>query len=237
MFKPKYLLTTTVGNTSKCHLLGADDYRARKLKEPLQPFVLKTNKQHVDAIEAQYHAITADLQGLNAWRYSRNITGGNQEFMEAVTFQHYLETQTLISFKEAQARIAAMCKSKDEGPEAGLDTVNLTISDYILGVFDMVGEIMRFAITTMATTGELPSTDGRSVLTDLRQLRSMLESLEVEYSAPLGYDISKKMGVMQTCVEKVENALYGLTVRGAERPKGWMPDISQARGGEEIEGY
>jgi hypothetical protein len=37
-------------------------------------------------------------------------------------------------------------------------------------------------------------------------------------------------------VDKVEKALYGLTVRGSERPKGWMPDM----GGDmrpEVESY
>ena len=41
-------------------------------------------------------------------------------------------------------------------------------------------------------------------------------------------DVEKKLDIMQASVEKVEKALYGLTVRGAERPKGWMPDVSDA---------
>jgi hypothetical protein len=38
---------------------------------------------------------------------------------------------------------------------------------------------------------------------------------------------------MNTCVEKVETAVYGMIVRGRERPKGWVPDLSEDRGAVE----
>lgn len=172
--------------------------------------------------------------------------------MEALTFQHYLETQELISYEESVTRLAQL------GGEGG--AVLLTPSDYILGVFDMVGELMRFSITAIATSGQLPtstsrpdqdtqmtdastdiSTQGpemeeRDVLTDLRNLRIHLERLDASSDGSIGRDISKKMGVMQVCVQKVENALYGLIVRGSERPKGWVPDLNTSAR-EEIEGY
>jgi hypothetical protein len=170
--------------------------------------------------------------------------------MEAATFQHYLETLQLMSYEEAVSQVAEL------GGEGG--KVTLTPEDYLLGIFDMTGELMRFAITAMATSGKLPGgephaestpqrsstsaqqTSGapsRNILTDLRELRALLEKLNVPYGTRFGKDVSKKMGVMQTCVEKVENALYGMVVRGSERPKGWLPDLNQGPGGEEIEGY
>jgi hypothetical protein len=137
----------------------------------------------------------------------------------------------------------------------------------------MTGELMRFAITAMATSGELPSpapesqddnpsaakvsrsegeaggdamevdaaagagaaTSNRNILTDLRQLRSALESLNTSGTGPFGKEADKKAEVMRQSVEKVERALYGLIVRGAERPKGWMPDLSESRA-VEVEG-
>jgi hypothetical protein len=45
----------------------------------------------------------------------------------------------------------------------------------------------------------------------------------------LGKDAEKKMEVMKTCVEKVEAAVYGMIVRGRERPKGWVPDLAPDR--------
>ncbi|KAG9548660.1 Translin, partial [Aureobasidium melanogenum] len=208
----------------------------RKLAQPLPAHVNKNNAQYYDIIKDRYNIVSADLQGLNAWRYARNITGGNQEYMEAAIFQHYLTTGTLLTYEESVEQLRTL------GGEGG--PVQLTVEDYLLGVFDMTGELMRFSITTMATDGKLPSVESndntasadkmdvdvqpgshRDVLTDLRALRSELESLNVGFGSSFARDVDKKMDVMQTSVEKVEKALYGLVIRGRERPKGWMPDL------------
>ena len=155
--------------------------------------------------------------------------------MEAVSFQHYVETQQLITYEEAQAKIAR--------------GISLTEDDYILGLFDLTGELMRFAITGMATNGALPrgsahdpGNEGNDILSDLRSLRAAFETLDVTHSSadgsPLKRDLEKKMEVMKTSVEKVENAVYGMIIRGKERPKGWVPDMgSEERGREAVESY
>jgi hypothetical protein len=224
------------------------------LGEPVPPFAVKSNTQYWDTIQKQYQAIAGDLQGLNRHRY-RQITGGNQEFMEALSFQHYLETQTLISYEASQARVTAM------SGEGG--AVQLTPEDYVLGIFDMVGELMRFSITSMATNGKLPAGKPnlnkklkrddsaeqasdemeideqspasaeapapRDILSDLRELRLQLEMFDPPRGEKFYFDTEKKMTVMRECVDKVEKALYSLTVRGKERPKGWLPGASEDR--------
>lgn len=167
--------------------------------------------------------------------------------MEAVSFQHYLHTQHLITPTAAAAKLPA--------------AVVLSEDDYLLGLFDLVGELMRFAITSMATTGEVPSGASsaspslspsvssqdpkqgtRDIVTDLRCLRTHFEALNTTGAAgggaALGREVEKKMGVMKTCVEKVENAVYGMIVRGRERPKGWVPELREEGGGREgVESY
>jgi hypothetical protein len=162
--------------------------------------------------------------------------------MEAMAFQHYLETQRLVPLEYARKKLADM--------SSGSNSVMLTESDYVLGVFDMVGELMRFAITAMAigrqiaTAAQPGSTEAdetntaseqrvpRSVLSDLWELRSCLELLDVSGSS-LARDYGKKVGVMRESVEKVEKASYSQVVRGSERPKGWVPDLEDRR--EEVE--
>lgn len=144
---------------------------------------------------------------------------------------------SILSYDEAATQVR---KLDPEGPG-----VVLSMEDYLLGIYDMTGELMKYAITAMATNGALPtispaedqvSEDApattRDILTDMRELRSALEALDAG-QGPFARDVEKKMDVMRASVEKVEKALYGLTVRGAERPKGWMPDISD--GGRTVE--
>ncbi len=246
--------------------------RVRNIGQPVPAFVHKSNAQYWDTIQKQYSSIASDLQSLNAHRYAHNITGGNQEFIEALSFHHYLETQSLISYDEAKAKIAELSNSelKEGESQQNHDAVPLSPEDYILGICDMTGELMRFSVTSMATNGKLPagrakatptskspaaaetgdkmeigsqepasaeSQKPRTVLDDLRSIRLQLEMFEAPSGPKWVFELeTKKMPVLRECVDKVEKALYGLTVRGSERPKGWMPDMSSDRRAE-VESY
>lgn len=84
---------------------------------------------------------------------------------------------------------------------------------------------MRFGITTIAMRGDV-----KKMLQDLRELRMHFEGLDTSAgNGLLGKEVGKKMGVMRTCVEKVEVAVCSLIVRGSERPKGWIPEFSTER--------
>lgn len=215
-------------------------HSVRQLRSDIPSNVAKENTTRLSSIGDLFRSTSGDVQGINAWRYQRQVSGGVQEFMEAVSFQHYLETQTLVTYEDAKQKIPG--------------SVDLTEDDYLLGIFDLVGELMRFAITAMATNGSLPGSTPESgepgagvsdsnILTDLRSLRTYLEALDTTSStssgSALGRDVEKKMGVMKTCVEKVENAAYGMIIRGRERPKGWVPDLAEdaRRGAEPVESY
>lgn len=175
-------------------------------------------------IRGLFQGIVPDLQGINTYRYRSNITGGIQEFMEALLFQHYLETQHLLNYEGAASKL----------PEGIL----LTYEDYVLGVFDMTGELMRFAITYMATNGKLPGTKGgnasnSSILTDMQHLRTELEGLDTGASYALNKEFAQKLKTTRTSTEKIENGVYSMIVRGKERPKGWRPDVSLSDGPRE----
>lgn len=202
----------------------ADRSRVRRLKSEMPSKISSEVQERALTIQKQFLSVTPDLAGINAWRYQRQISGGIQEYMEAISFEHYLCYQSLITIDEASKSLPA--------------GVDLTGDDYVLGLFDLVGELMRFAITTMATTGSLPgskgseeSADGRDILMDLRLLRTSFQALDTTScgSTGLGKDVEKKMEVMRTCVEKVETAVYGMIIRGRERPRGWVPDLVDER--------
>ncbi|RDA93243.1 hypothetical protein CP533_6486 [Ophiocordyceps camponoti-saundersi (nom. inval.)] len=168
-------------------------------------------------------SVKTDLQDENRDRYSWQMRG-MEELVEALSFSHYLRTQRLITPEEAQAAIPA--------------EVSLTTRDYLFGVLDLFGELMRFATvhreavlptTTSLRTrhhdgqgdGERKESQSRPVLRDLQELACTFEALPPAASAKDWYS---KLEAMRQSVRKVEDLGYGLVVRGSERPAGWLPD-------------
>ena len=196
-------------------------FRVRNLRQPLPPNIVNVISPYQTQIRDLFLGISPDLQQSNAHRYQRQISSGIQEYIEAISFQQYIQTQRLLELDQAQNLIPG--------------GVLLTEPDYLMGIFDMIGELMRFAIIGMATGGlvsgsmnkfeEDQNGRGQDILTDMRALRMDLERLDLQGSG-MKRDVERKMEVMQNCVEKVEKASYGLKIRGQEKPKGWIPDLT-----------
>ena len=176
------------------------------------------------------------MSSLNTYRYQRNISPAIQEFIEAASFNHYIQYQKLISIDEVRNMLPK--------------EILVTEEDYVMGLFDLTGEIMRFAVTgfsagnmasssdnTQGEDGERPklglATSQTDLVTDIQSMRSHFEKMSIPKRHELFRDYGKKTEVMQNSVEKVERAAYGILVRGSERPAGWMPDVS----GVEVESF
>ena len=183
----------------------------------LPQFIAQDLAQHTLQIEALFKSIlpdiSADTNTLSAYRYQRNISAAIQEYLEAVSFRHYITTGTLLSIAQAQTALPA--------------GILLTLADYFGGILDLIGELMRLGITIIATTA--PALDNNPtqtprILSDLREFRRFFDAIDLD-RGPLGEELNKKMVTMRTSVDKVEKAVYGMFVRGRERPPGWVPDV------------
>ncbi|ORY57925.1 Translin [Pseudomassariella vexata] len=187
--------------------------RVRKLNQPVPERLAAEIQGRVKEIKELLNTIEADVQGINRYRYPLICL---EEFVEAVSFMHYLQHQTLITPAQSEDELKV--------------NIPFTHADYVYGIFDLTGEMMRFAISVTALTGSMPGdSKGRTILTDLQEVSSMLQILPPLSSK----NWSKKVDVMVEQVKKVERVGYGVTVRGNERPKGWMPDMNEAVGGRE----
>ncbi|RAQ45569.1 translin-associated factor TraX [Aspergillus flavus] len=198
--------------------------RIRKLNAPLPENITKETQSRFTQIQSLFTNALPDLTGPNKWRYQRQLSGAIQEYIEALSFHHYLTSQTLITLPEVRTKLPA--------------EILVTEEDYLLGLFDLTGEMMRFAVTALsagsvASEGKKMglSREQNGIVVDLREMRSLFEGLSVSRRHNLIKDLGKKMEVMQGSVEKVERAAYGILVRGSERPAGWMPGLSG--GGDE----
>lgn len=204
-------------------------------------------------------AIAPEIQGINRYRYSRSLMC-LEELVEALTFAHYLKTQTLIGHDQLAVAVEALTRQgaapEDEvmtdardtpatpgKPEqAEAPTISLTQDDYLYGVFDLTGEMMRFATTSTALTGAMASggasddtDEPRTIVQDMHELGSFFEMLPVAPGNRFAWE--KKLEVTRQSVQKVERLGYDRIIRGSERPKGWVPDLSAGDQGasEELE--
>lgn len=212
----------------------------RKIDEQLPQDIQKEVDARLAEIAKLLATIAPEVQGINRHRYSRSLIC-LEELVEALTFYHYLKTQTLINpeqlgpiiqslIQQGTEQSAAESTAEDQvmenaAPAEKLPTIELTDDDYLYGVFDLTGEMMRFATTSSALTGKMASgsegEDARDIVQDMHELGSMLEMLPVRR-----YQWEKKLEVTRQSVQKVEKLGYDLKVRGSERPKGWVPDLS-----------
>lgn len=199
--------------------------RATEVGKELPPRVAKEVTQRFENIRALFAKVAPDVSGKNAWRYFYQLSPGIQEYVEARTFEHYLRKQELITPEDLQR---------------GVENVMVCDEDYILGVFDMTGEVMKFAVKNISTAATLKQQDQQqgqehqapslppsaaAIVVDVRCLRALLEEMAIPSSHGLRFQFQKKLEVTRTSVEKIERAAYGVLVRGSERPTGWVPEI------------
>ncbi|KAK4084621.1 uncharacterized protein Triagg1_1101 [Trichoderma aggressivum f. europaeum] len=184
--------------------------QSKKIVKELNKDFPKGIQQDVDTrlgeISKLLSTVTADLRSINRYRYGYSMKC-LEELVEALSFAHYLRHQKVITLEETQAATPA--------------DVVLTPHDYMYGLFDLFGELMRFATVTTAQSGQLVGDYDRNILGDIQELGCAFELLP---QIPTK-DFRNKMEVMRQSINKVEKLGYGLVVRGSERPKGWVPDM------------
>merc|ERR1719470_30613 len=110
-------------------------------------------------------------------------------------------------------------------------SVTVPQSEYILGLADLTGELMRNAINSLGS-GHM---DVCFTLLDILQNMSDGFNRLPRHGAPR--DIGQKVYTLKQSCKKVENACYAISVRGSEIPKNHLADIfSQQRDEGHMEG-
>lgn len=132
----------------------------------------------------------------DVWRFQKSYSPGIQEFIEAVTFEGYIFTGKIPTIEQVQSQ--------------NMDTP-ITMSDYLLGVLDLTGELMRRAVTYPTTR-----------LAILNTLRHISVQFEMFYGpgsvgkSSASSDFTTKRKVLRSSCRKVEEIWYQQNVRGNE---------------------
>ncbi|PSR73170.1 hypothetical protein PHLCEN_2v10982 [Hermanssonia centrifuga] len=170
-------------------------------------------REKLREVHAIFASIRDEVRGDRFWRYQRNVSPGLQEYIEALSFAHYLETGKLVSYDEVQ---------KSLSDEEGVPFFPLPLEDYLLGLSDLTGELMRYAISSISRRGG--RTKASEVCTFVRGCKGDFEAL-----TPYFRELRKKQVVTSQSLEKIEDeiAAYAIAVRCSEYdlPPELMDDI------------
>jgi hypothetical protein len=96
--------------------------------------------------------------------------------------------------------------------------VSVPPSEFMLGIADLTGELMRTAIMSVSE-GDL------DYLVTISNFLRIIHDAFAAYGNTAGRELTRKMFTLRQSLEKVENACYTLKVRGAEIPKHMLVDI------------
>ena len=168
-------------------------------------------------------AIAEELLGVDPWLHTSAFSPGLQEFVEALSYYVYLRRGQLVGLNEAQSWLEF---PEQEGGGAGV-RVPLSQLNYVLGVGDLTGELMRMCITAVgAGQQEIPL-----------QLLPFITSIYCGFqSLPhIARDISQKLRTMRSSVAKIETACYTLQIRGSEIPRHMLGDVFQSAASRDTE--
>ena len=172
--------------------------------------------------------IADELVGEDPDKYHSAYSPGVQEFVEAITYYMFLKSGKLISLEETRKYLTFQMEAKeqatDNAEEAKGDSdkemevedseliLPLDPLDYVLGVADLTGELMRMCINAVGSGNlqELPF----EILPFVRAVHCGFQSLR-----PVTREIPRKLFVLRSSLAKIEQVCYTLKVRGSEIPK------------------
>ncbi|KAH9821879.1 Translin [Melampsora americana] len=142
------------------------------------------------------------------FRYHRSISPGIQEFIEAKTYCEYLRTRTLVTKDEIEDYLQSFPQVPSE--TAPKFMLKITIEDYLGGVADLTGELMRHAINSLSNGPERGAQVTKEVIGFTRSLifRCMLSFFLIPFFS--------KVSTMRSSLKKIEDAAYTIKIRGAE---------------------
>ncbi|GFT42022.1 translin-associated protein X [Nephila pilipes] len=170
--------------------------------------------------------ISSELTKRELYQFLRAFSPGLQEFVEAVSFYYYLKNENVVHIEEIyNPDFLQKISNEDvsdpnpekETVESGLPLASLlTPIDFILGIADLTGELMRKCINSVAA-GDIDEPFRLCFV-----LQSIYEALS---NHNYNKELKRKLFVLKNSLQKVENACYAIKIRGSEIPKHMLADF------------
>ncbi|KAL2542836.1 Translin family protein [Abeliophyllum distichum] len=175
--------------------------------------VLEKAEKDLAVVRDQYISrLVKELQGTDFWKLRQAYSPGVQEYIEAATLFNFCKTGTLLNLDGVNAALQPLS-------DPSMEPLQINMLDYILGLADLTGELMRLAIGRISD-GEVEFAN--KICTFVREIyREMtIVAPEIDDSS----DMKSKMDTMLQSVKKIENACFSVHVRGSE----YIPHLGSA---------
>lgn len=165
--------------------------------------VLEEAKARLDKLcTTQFRNITNELNGLDQYQYLRAFTFGLQEFVEAYTFWNYIKQDKIEDWKDIQKHLNYTEDDKSM-------SLNIPPFEYILGLGDLTGEVMRRCINSLGSGDVNESFNSCKFL---QKINTGFLSIGHMHNR----DFNQKVSTLRQSVLKCENVCYNIKVRGGE---------------------
>lgn len=192
-------------------------------KESKRNVVLKAAKSRLDNMaQTLFRDIADELNGQDTYQFHRAYRAGLEEYVEALTFHEYLQNGGMHDCMELERALTYHTTPADSTEQIITRKVMITPTDYILGIADLTGELMRKCINNLA-------------IGDISSCYQTCNFVRDIYIAFLGYtsvafsnEMNKKIITLKQSLTKMENACYTIKVRGSEIPKHMLADVAIA---------
>ncbi|XP_053692191.1 translin-associated protein X [Sabethes cyaneus] len=209
-------------------------------KKNNQSRVCDEAKKRLDNLcQTHFCTIAEELQGVDPYQYTRAYSSGIQEFIEAYTFIEYINSQKMSHWKSIQNKLMYQISTDGsadkthcnhdgiENPDSetfnndndSQQSINqnqisclLQPLDFVLGIGDLSGEVMRKCINSLG------SGDVDSCFDHRRFLQELYKGF-ISVSNARSRDFSQKIITLRQSLLKSENVCYNVKVRGGEAAK------------------
>ncbi|XP_017780080.1 PREDICTED: translin-associated protein X isoform X2 [Nicrophorus vespilloides] len=164
-------------------------------------------------IEKYLKPIAVELDGHDHYQYLRAYTNGLQEFTEAILFHQYLENGVIENWSVVNDYFTF--KTEDE-KELKLLFPQM---DFILGLADCTGELMRKCINNIAV----------GLIDDCFKICNFVKFILTGFLGVIVVgrnEIGRKLYTLKQSLMKMEMVCYNIKMRGNEVPKHMLADVS-----------
>ncbi|XP_015189562.1 PREDICTED: translin-associated protein X [Polistes dominula] len=169
--------------------------------------------------------IAYELDGQDIYQYLRAYKPGLEEYVEAITFFQYLQCGFMQDWTELEKSLVYTETDKSKlSLENSLQPTQMTRmlitpNEYIMGIADLTGELMRKCINNLGTG------DITSCYQTCNFVRNMHKGF-LGCTNVFNKDMSKKLYTLKQSLTKMENVCYTIKVRGSEIPKHMLADVA-----------